>query len=334
MGVTPSPRLDVEVGGIRLKNPVILAAGTFGYGAEYAAPAGAARLGAVVAKSITPFPRPGNPPPRVAEMPAGMLNSVGLENPGLEGFLRDELPRLARLGPPVLASIAGETVRDYLYLARGLDAAPGLAGMEVNVSCPNLARGRIPFGSQPRPLFRVVEAVRSATRLPVWVKLSPNVTSIVPLARAAKEAGADALCLINTLTGLAIDIERRRPALGAVFGGLSGPAIKPVALRMVWEVAEALDLPLVGMGGIMDARDALEFVMAGATAVAVGTATFVNPRAAVEVLDGIVRYLKAWGLESVSELVGAAHPGAADRRPRRGAREPRGLEPAEEGDGG
>jgi dihydroorotate dehydrogenase (NAD+) catalytic subunit len=301
------PGLAVEIAGLKLQNPVLTASGTFGFGAEYAPFVELDRLGALVVKSLTLSPRAGNPPPRLVETPAGVLNSIGLQNPGVEVFLEEHLPFLRRLKTPLIVSIAGEEPEEYAALAARLAGVPGIAALEVNISCPNVKRGGLQFGADPRAAAEVTRAVKKQCRLPVIVKLTPNVTSIAAVAEAAAAAGADALSLINTLSGMAIDIERRRPVLGNVVGGLSGPAVRPVAVRAVWEVYRAVKVPLIGMGGIFCAADALEFILAGARAVAVGTASFVNPRAALEVLAGIERYLKAHGIEDINELVGAAH---------------------------
>ena len=302
------PDLSVEVAGIRLKNPVMTASGTFGYGREYSGCVDLNALGAVVVKGTSLHPWPGNPPPRVVETPAGMLNAIGLENPGVDCLIRDHLPWLRNFDVPVIINVAGKTVAEYAEVARRLDGEPGVAGLELNVSCPNVKEGGLAFGTDPLMIQEVTRAVRRVTRLPLIVKLSPNVTSITEMARAAEDAGADALSLINALLGMAIDIRKRRPVLGNVVGGLSGPAVKPVALRMVWQVAEATRLPIVGLGGIMTAEDALEFIMAGATAVAVGTASFVNPGATAEVVDGLRRFLIENGIRRVHDLMGAARP--------------------------
>jgi dihydroorotate dehydrogenase (NAD+) catalytic subunit len=298
------PSLEVDIGALHLKNPVLAASGTAGFGREYAhfAPL----FGAIVAKSVTLGPRAGNPPPRLVETACGLLNSIGLENPGVEAFLRDELPAARGLGVPIVASIAGETAAEYGELARAVDRADGVAAIEVNISCPNVARGGMLFGADPVQAAAAVGAARAATRLPLIAKLTPNVTDVCAVARAVVDAGADAVALINTVAGMAIDAERRRPVLGGVFGGLSGPAIKPIALRMVWLVAEAIDRPVIGMGGICDARDAVEFILAGAAAVGVGTATFVDPGAAAGIVDGIRAYLVEAGARSLRDIIGAA----------------------------
>jgi len=301
------PNLAVNVGGILMKNPVTTASGTFGFGPEYAPYLDLNHLGAITVKGITLSPRNGNPTPRLAETPAGILNSIGLQNPGVERFITEVLPFLAGYDLPVIINIAGDTVGDYALLAEKLSCAPGVAGLEVNISCPNVKKGGMQFGSDPATAAEVTRAVKESTDLPVIVKLSPNVTSIVAVAEKVAEAGANALSMINTLLGLAIDIKKKRPVLGNILGGLSGPAVKPVALRAVWQVYQEVKLPIIGMGGIMTAEDAIEFILAGATAVAVGTANFVNPRATVEIIDGIERYLAGNKIKDISELTGLAH---------------------------
>ncbi|NLI11182.1 dihydroorotate dehydrogenase [Pelotomaculum propionicicum] len=299
--------LSVKVGGITMKNPVTTASGTFGFGPEYAPYIDLNRLGAIIVKGITLEPRPGNPTPRLVETPAGILNSIGLQNPGVEKFIEESLPYLSGFDLPVIVNIAGETVEDYAGLAAMLERAAGVAGLEVNISCPNVKKGGMQFGSDPVMAAEVTRAVKANTAKTVIVKLSPNVTSIVDVAEKVAEAGADALSMINTLLGMAIDVKTRRPILGNVMGGLSGPAVRPVAVRAVWQVYREVKLPIIGMGGIMTPDDALEFILAGATAVAVGTANFVNPRATVDIIDGIENYLAASGVQSIHELVGAAH---------------------------
>lgn len=300
------PRLAVNLGGIAMNNPVTTASGTFGFGFEYASLVDLKQLGAITVKAITREPRPGNPPPRIAETAAGMLNAIGLQNPGVDAFITDYLPRLRQLGTPIIANIAGNTVEEYAEVAGRLDAAGGLAGLEINISCPNVKQGGIQFGTDPAAAAGVVKAVRASTRLPLIAKLSPNVTDIVAIAGSVAEAGADALSLINTLLGMAIDVRTRRPVLANVVGGLSGPAIKPVALRMVWQVSQAVDLPILGMGGITTAEDALEFILAGATAVAVGTANFLNPRATTDIIQGLKEYCQHQGISDINDLVGLA----------------------------
>jgi len=300
------PGLAVNIGGIRMKNPVATASGTFGFGPEYAPYLDLNRLGAIVVKGITLLPRDGNPTPRLAETPAGILNSIGLQNPGVDRFILEALPFLTNYNLPVIVNIAGDTVSDYALIAEKLSRAPGVAGLEVNISCPNVKKGGMQFGSDPAMAAEVTGAVKASTDLPVIIKLSPNVTSIVAVAEKVAKAGADALSMINTLLGMAIDIRKRRPVLGNVLGGLSGPAIKPVAVRAVWQVYRELKLPIIGMGGIMTAEDAIEFILAGATAVAVGTANFINPRATMDVLEGIKNYLNENGIKDINEVVGLA----------------------------
>ncbi len=306
-GVPPAVDLSVDFCGLALRNPVMVASGTFGYGTEYADLVDVSSLGALITKAVTLEPREGNPPPRICETPAGMLNAIGLQNPGVEVFLAEKLPRLREFGVPIIVNVAGRSVEDYVEVARRLETAEGVAALELNVSCPNVKAGGIHCGLRPELTAELVAAVRQATTLPLITKLSPNVTDIVSIARAAVEAGSDALSLINTLLGMAIDVERRTPVLANVTGGLSGPAIRPVAVRMVWEVARAVDVPLLGMGGIMTARDALEFLLAGATAVALGTANFVNPDTAAQVLKGLEDYCRRHQVARLADLSGAAH---------------------------
>ncbi|WP_449241355.1 dihydroorotate dehydrogenase [Desulfoscipio gibsoniae] len=298
--------MTVNLGGVIMKNPVTTASGTFGFGLEYQAYVNLRRLGAITVKGTTLKPRLGNPPPRIVETPSGMLNAIGLQNPGVERVAEEIMPRLAGLGVPVIVNIAGDTVEDYARVAHRLDGVPGVAGLEVNISCPNVKKGGIQFGSDPRTAAEVTRAVKSAVGLPVIVKLSPNVSDMAAMADAVAGAGADALSMINTLLGMSIDVGRRKPALGNVTGGLSGPAVRPVAVRAVWQVYRAVALPILGMGGIMTARDALEFILAGATAVAVGTGNFVNPRATLDVLEGIEQYMVEHGFTDINELVGLA----------------------------
>ncbi|MFQ6132581.1 MAG: dihydroorotate dehydrogenase [Armatimonadota bacterium] len=300
-----APNLAVELGPLRLKNPVMAASGTFGFGREYADEVEVSELGAVVVKGTTLSPWPGNAPPRIVETAAGMLNSIGLQNDGVEAFVEEKLPWLREHGATVIVNVCGARVEEYARVCEILDEAKGVAGVEINASCPNIAAGGLSFGTRCPDLEELVSACREATRLPMLVKLSPNVTDIVELGLAAADAGADGLSLVNTLRGLAINAETRRPVLGNVVGGLSGPAIKPVALRMVYELRRELEVPIVGMGGIMNAADAVEFLIAGANAVAVGTANFVNPRATLEVIAGIEEYLVRHGLSDVRELVGS-----------------------------
>ncbi|MGA2285590.1 MAG: dihydroorotate dehydrogenase [Dehalococcoidia bacterium] len=292
--------------GLLLPNPVMTASGTLSNGLEAARIFDVNRLGAVVSKGTTLQPRAGNPQPRTAETPSGMLNTIGLQNVGVEALIHDVAPVWATWQVPVIVNIAGETVEEFEALASRLDGVPGVSGIEANVSCPNVAVGGMLFGQDAKQAAAVTDAVVRATTLPVIVKLTPNVTDIVAIAKAVVDAGADALCLINTLQAMAIDIRARRPVLSSVFGGLSGPAIKPVALRAVYQVAGAVDVPIVGCGGIRSGEDAIEFIMAGATAVQVGTATFSNPNAPIDVLEGIERFLTDAAISDVRGLVGAA----------------------------
>lgn len=300
--------LSVDLAGIKMKTPVMTASGTFGFGMEYSDFVDINKIGAVVVKGTTLTPRSGNSGVRIAETPAGMLNSIGLENPGVEEFLNHTLPSLADYDVPVIVNIAGNTVEEYGELAKRLEVK-GVAALELNISCPNVKQGGIAFGTNCDSAASVVKMVKNNTSLPVIVKLSPNVTDIVEMAKAVEAAGADAIAMINTLLGMAINIHTWQPVLGNVVGGLSGPAVKPVAVRMVWQVANAVKLPIIGMGGIMTAEDAVEFILAGATAVAVGTANFVNPYATMEIADGIKDYLAKKGLSHVSQLVGQVKVG-------------------------
>lgn len=301
------PVLEVDLAGLRLKNPVVTASGPFGFGVEYAPLVDLGAIGAVVLKSVTLQPKDGNLPPRIAETPAGMLNSIGLENPGVEAVIQDILPELKEHGAKVIASVAGETVEDYGRVAARF-AAAGVDGLEVNVSCPNVGRGGMAFGADPAAAAAVTAAVRRAAGdLPVFIKLGVLGADVVKVAKAVSAAGASGVSLINTLPGLAVDLRRRQPVLGNVTGGLSGPAIKPVALWAVWRVYEEVGLPVIGMGGIMSANDALEFIFSGATAVAVGTGNFVNPRLTVEMVESLSRALAAEGVSDVNEIIGAAH---------------------------
>lgn len=298
--------LTVDLGGLKLKNPVLTASGTFGYGLEMQQFYDIQRLGGIMVKGTTLQPRAGNPPPRVVETPAGMLNSVGLENPGVDEVIGKILPQLVGLDLAVIVNISGNTVEEYGLLAAKLDGVPGVAALEVNISCPNVKAGGLAFGTCPNQAAEVVKAVRRTTKLPVIAKLSPNVTDVVSIAQSVEEAGADAVSLINTLLGMAIDIETAKPVLANTFGGLSGPAVKPVALRMVWQVSQKVKIPVIGMGGIMSAADAIEFLLAGADAVAVGVGNFVNPYLALEIIDGLESYCRRKGFTSVSQLTGLA----------------------------
>jgi len=292
--------------GLLLPNPVMTASGTFGYGEEYSHLFDIQKLGAIVCKGTTLEPREGNPQPRLAETAAGLLNSIGLQNIGIKALIEEKAPLWASWRVPVIVNIAGETINDYTRLAKELDGVAGVSGIEINISCPNVKAGGAEFGANPDSAARVTAAVKTATSLPVMVKLTPNTGDIVGIAIAVAKAGADAICLINTLKGMAIDIKGRRPLLGNVTGGLSGPAIKPVALSMVYQVAGAVDLPLIGCGGIINGSDAIEFIMAGASAIQVGTANFINQRAPLDVLEGIKDFMKKEGVNNLKDLVGAA----------------------------
>ena len=303
--------LSVRIGSLRLKNPVLTASGTFGYGDEYAHVVDLRALGAVVTKTVTVRPRAGNAPPRVAETPAGMLNSIGLENVGLERFRAEKLPRLAKLEATVIASIGGETAEELETLLRALGREPGVGAFEVNFSCPNVAAGGARYWADPARLERTLRGLKPLTDKPLIAKLSPDVTDIRETALACERGGADALTAVNTFVGLAIDLEAMRSKLGKATGGLSGPAIKPLALARCWETAGAVRIPVLGSGGIASGRDALEFIAAGATAVQVGTATFVEPEAATRVLAEMREWLAAHGYRKVTELVGAFRAEAA-----------------------
>jgi dihydroorotate dehydrogenase (NAD+) catalytic subunit len=299
--------LTTQLAGINLRNPVLTSSGTYGFGEEYAAYCSVETLGGITLKGITPLKRLGNPVPRLAETPAGLLNAVGLENPGLEEFLKSYLPKVRKLPTAVIANISGFSIEDYVQMARALQRDSGLAALEVNISCPNVKHGGMHFGTDPKSAEEVIAAVKGETDLPIIAKLSPNVTDIVGMAQAVQRGGADALSLINTLLGMKIDIDQQRPVLANTFGGLSGPAIRPVAVRMVWQVSQAVDLPIIGMGGITTWQDAVEFLLAGATAVSIGTGNFVNPQAPLEIVQGIQDYCERKGLASVRELVGLAY---------------------------
>ncbi len=298
--------MKINIGGIAMKNPVMTASGTFGYGLEFAKFIDLGRLGAFVTKGISSEPWVGNRPPRIVETRAGMLNAIGLQNVGVEAFIRDKLPKIRRLDTAVIVNIIGREIEEYVAVAKKLAAREGVAGLELNISCPNIKQGGISFGQNEALCTRVTEAVKTAAPdVPLIVKLTPNVTDIAAMALAVEKGGADAISLINTLTGMAIDIDTRRPVLANTTGGLSGPAIKPVALRMVWQVARAVKIPVVGLGGISCWQDAVEFLVAGATAVAVGTANFINPQTSVEIVDGIKDYLKKNQMRDIYQLIGS-----------------------------
>lgn len=296
--------LEVSIGKLRLKNPVMTASGTFGYGREFEEFVDLGSLGAVVMKGITLEPRDGNPPPRIHETACGMLNAIGFQNVGLERFLSEKLPYIKRYDTKVIANILGNTPEEYVELAGALDGA-GVDGIEVNVSCPNVKKGGIEFCADSAVLGSLVKDIREAVRSSTLIiKLSPNTADVTVPARVAQEEGADAVSLINTMPGMAIDVHSRRPMLANVIGGLSGPAIKPIALRMVWQASKAVSIPVIGMGGIRSGEDAVEFLLAGATAVAVGTANFVNPSASEEIVRGIAGYMEGKGLEDVNDIIG------------------------------
>ena len=297
-------QMAVNLGRLKLKNPVMTASGTFGYGEEYADYVDLNRLGAVVVKGLSLKPRVGNPPPRIMETTGGMLNSVGLQNIGVDSFIEDKLPFLRKYETAVIANIYGETYDEFRKVAKILSMAKGVHALEVNISCPNVKCGGVAFGSDPKIAARVTQTVKGETSLPVIVKLTPNVTDVTVIAQAVEKAGADAISLINTLTGMSVDLKTREPHLKNITGGLSGPAIKPVALRMVWEVVKRVSIPVIGIGGIMTAEDALEFLIVGARAVQIGTANFVNPQATLEVIEGIQEYLAENGIKDINEIIG------------------------------
>ena len=300
------PNLTINIGKLKFKNPVMVASGTFGYAEEFKDFIDLKKLGAVVSKTITFKPRKGNPPPRTCETPSGMLNSIGLENPGFEGFVKEKLPLLAKIGVPVIVSIASQgDAEEFAILAKELEKLEEVSAIELNISCPNIKEKNGLISQDAEATFDLVKRVRQVTAKTLITKLSPNVTSIIEIAQAAEKGGSDAVSLINTLTGMSIDLDSRMPKIAAVTGGLSGPAIRPVAVRMCWEVARNINIPIIGMGGIMDAQSALEFIIAGASAVSVGTANFINPRACVEIIDGISGYLEENKMDGINELIGS-----------------------------
>jgi dihydroorotate dehydrogenase (NAD+) catalytic subunit len=302
--MSKKPDLTVDIGGLQLKNPVLTASGTFGYAREFEHLVDLNRLGGIIVKGLSLEPTKGNPPPRIAETPCGMLNAIGLENVGIEAFVNDKLPFLQTLSPPLIVNIYGKLEDDYTRLAARIEEVEAIAGIEVNISCPNVNAGGMAFGIDPQAAFSVTRAVRKQTGKFLVVKLSPNVTDITEIAGAVEDAGADCLSLINTLTAMAIDIETRRPLLANITGGLSGPAIKPVALRMVWQVAQVAKVPVIGIGGIVSAEDAMEFFIAGASAIQVGTANFVNPHVTTDIIDGVEKFLSERNVDRISDLIG------------------------------
>jgi dihydroorotate dehydrogenase (NAD+) catalytic subunit len=311
-----TPRLAVNLApgnlhGLELANPVLVASGTFGYGTEYQSLVDIQRIGAICSKGITVRPRAGNPPPRIAETPAGMLNAIGLQNVGLRGVVEEKAPIWARWSVPVIANISGESIAEFEELAGTLDGVPGIAGFEVNISCPNIRDGGRLFADDAASAAAVTRVCRAVTSLPLMVKLSPNVGNIVEIALAVEAAGADSISVANTLLGMLIDVDRRRPYLANRTGGLSGPAVRPIIVRMVYQITAAVSVPVVGVGGVTCTEDALQYILAGATAVQVGTANFVNPRTATEIVDGLTSYLQRHDISDISDLVGAARPPAS-----------------------
>ena len=298
--------MEIKIAGVTWQNPVTVASGTFGSGKEYARYMDINRLGAITTKGVAPVPWAGNRTPRVAESYGGMLNSIGLQNPGVEQFIINDMDFFREISPIVIVNVCGHKIEDYCHVARRLSEEDGIDMLELNVSCPNVSEGGVQFGTNWKLTEGVVREVRKVTDLPLIVKLTPNVTDIEVIAKAAEGAGADALSMINTLFGMRIDINRRRPVLGNTFGGLSGPAVKPVALRCVYQAARCVKIPIIGMGGIMTGEDAIEFMMAGATAIAVGTANFANPRATIDVLEGMKSFMDKNGISDINEIIGAA----------------------------
>jgi len=300
--------MTVKLGRLKLNNPVMSASGTFGYGEEYAGYIDLNRLGAVVVKGLSLRPRLGNPPPRIMETASGMLNSIGLQNIGVDAFIEEKLPFLRKYNTAVIANIYGETYDEFKKVAKKLSSAKGVHALEVNISCPNVKKGGVSFGTDPKIAARVTRTVKDETGLPVIVKLTPNVTDIAAIAQAVEKAGADVISLINTLTGMSVDLKTRSPHLKNITGGLSGPAIKPVALRMVWQVIQKVSIPVIGIGGIMTAEDALEFLILGAKAVQIGTANFVNPHATLNVIEGIKNYLIDNKIKDINDIIGTFRP--------------------------
>ena len=297
--------LTVRIGRMNLKNPVVVSSGTFGFGEEFEGFFDLSRLGAIIPKGISLKPMAGNPPPRIFETEGGILNSIGLQNPGFREFIKNKLPYYKNLKTHLIINFFGNTQKEYVELARRFDDVAGISGIEMNISCPNVKRGGIVFGTDPQMAYRLVQAVRKATALPLIVKLSPNVTDIALMAESVEEGGADAVSLVNTFRAMAVNIHTKKPELGNTIGGLSGPAIKPIALRMVWEVGQAVNIPIIGMGGIMNAKDAIEFILVGASAVQIGTANLINPKTGIEVIRGIKKYLTQNKIDRIQRLIGA-----------------------------
>ena len=302
--MTAKPDMTVDIGGIQLQNPVMTASGTFGYGREFDHLIDLNRLGGIIVKGLSLLPTKGNPPPRIVETASGMINAIGLENVGIESFIAEKLPFLKDLNPPLMVNIYGKVEEEYSQLAARIDAVAAIDGIEVNISCPNVKAGGMAFGVDPQAAYDVIRAVRSQTSKLVIVKLSPNVTDITEIAAAVEEGGADCISMINTISAMAVDANTRKPKIANIIGGLSGPAIKPVALRMVWQVAQKTKLPIIGIGGIMTAEDALEFLITGATAIQVGTANFVNPHTTMDIIDGIEAFLSERGIDRLTDIVG------------------------------
>jgi dihydroorotate dehydrogenase (NAD+) catalytic subunit len=298
------PNLSVNIGEIKLKNPVIVSSGTFGFGEEFEDFYNLNHLGAIISKGISLKPMVGNPPPRIFETEGGMINSIGLQNPGFQEFIKNKLPYYRDLKTHLIINFFGNTQNEYIELAGRFDSIPGISGLEMNISCPNIKKGGIVFGTDPQMAYRLVQAVRKATQIPLIVKLSPNVTDIALMAKSVEEGGADAVSLVNTFRAMAVNIHTRKPELGNIIGGLSGPAIKPIALRMVWEVSQAVKIPVIGMGGIMKAEDAIEFILVGASAIQIGTANLINPRTGIEVLHGIKKYFIQNKINRIQKLIG------------------------------
>ena len=301
----PTCDLTVKIGKMILKNPVIVSSGTFGFGEEFEDFFDLNHLGAIISKGISLTPMMGNPPPRIFETEGGIINSIGLQNPGFQAFIKNKLPYYRNLKTHLIINFFGKSQREYIELARRFDSVPGISGLEMNISCPNIKRGGIVFGTDPQMAYRLVQAVRKATTLTLIVKLSPNVTDIALMAKSVEEGGADAVSLVNTFRAMAINIYTRKPELGNIIGGLSGPAIKPIALRMVWEVNQAVHIPIIGMGGIMNAEDAIEFILVGASAIQIGTANLINPKTGIEVIHGIKKYLNQNKINRIQKLIGA-----------------------------
>jgi dihydroorotate dehydrogenase (NAD+) catalytic subunit len=297
--------LGVKIGKMSLKNPVVVSSGTFGFGEEFEDFFDLSRLGAIIPKGISLKPMAGNPPPRIFETEGGMINSIGLQNPGFREFIKNKLPYYKSLKTHLIINFFGKTQKEYVELARRFDDVAGISGLEMNISCPNVKRGGIVFGTDPQMAYRLVQAVRKSTTLTLIVKLSPNVTDIAFMAKSVEEGGADAVSLVNTFRAMAVNIHTKKPELGNTIGGLSGPAIKPIALRMVWEVAQAVNIPIIGMGGIMNAKDAIEFILVGASAVQIGTANLINPKTGIEVIRGIKEYLTQNKIDGIQKLIGA-----------------------------